>query len=220
MSYYVIHSVYLSIIAAAFITGSIYYRKRHPEVLPVIIILGYTLLSQSASFYAAIRFRNNLPVDHVFMWVSTALWGWFYYRNIEGDAFRRLIKIITPILCILFVVNTFFIQGFNSFPGNPMKIVTLFNPVWGAVLLVQKLDLPAGENVFKNPIFVIAIGLVWFNIISSLYFFLWGFLAKYKVDSTIIYTIHIISNYVYYLLFLVSMLFLKKYKSDARQIRK
>lgn len=217
-NYYLQYAIYLTILAAGCITGSIFY-KGDKKILPVIIILGYTFISQSCSVLCAKYFRNNMPVEHIYMMVSTALWGWFFYTNNEDGKIRVIIKWLTLALVTFYVINTLFIQHINTFPDNSMKLATLFNLVGGSVLLIQMLDLPAKENVFKNPLFLVAVGLVWFNTISSLYFFLKTFLTQYKIYPSVIILIHLISNYVYYLILFMAMFFLKKYNQDVRKIR-
>ncbi|RYY69132.1 MAG: hypothetical protein EOO13_10395 [Chitinophagaceae bacterium] len=219
MAYYLTFGIYLVIIAAGFLTGSLFYRKQNKNILPVIVILGYTMVSQTASLLAAAIIRNNLPIEHMYSVVSTALWGWFFFTNIQGSSTKSLIKWVTAALVVFFLINAFFIQGLDSFPDNAMKLATAFNLIWGFVLFIQQLDLPAGENVFRNPIFLVAIGLVWFNIISSFYFFLKVFLTKYNILPDKIDMLHTISNYLYYIIFLTAMIFLKNFNQHVRTIR-
>ena len=219
MTYYLQYGIYLTILVTGFITGSIFYKKDNKKILPVIILLGYTFLSQTGSVLAAKIIRNNIPNEHLYALVSNCLWGWFFYINIEGLRTKAIIKWFT-IGCVVFaVVNVLFLQTINKFPDNMMKLNTLSNLVWGAVLLIQLLDLPARQNVFQNPFFLVAVGLVWFNIISSFYFFLTVFLTKYQIFPSLLNIIHLISNYVFYLILFTAMFFLKKYNQDVRTIR-
>lgn len=219
MSYTVHFMTFFVIVAAAFITGCINYRKIDRKIIPVIIILGYTLVSQTTSYFLAKSVRNNVPLDHIYVPVSLVMWGWFYYQCIDDSKSKMIIKWATPLLIIFSVINTLFIQHINVVPDNIMKLATLFNLIWGSVLLIQLLDLPTGENVFKNPFFLVALALVWFNTISSFYFFLGSFLSRHKIYPSFIFSLHYYSNYVYYLILFTAMVFLKKSNQNVRKIR-
>ncbi|RYD78804.1 MAG: hypothetical protein EOP53_10600 [Sphingobacteriales bacterium] len=164
--------------------------------------------------------RNSVPMEHIYMPVSVILSGWFYYQNIEDERSKMIIKWVTPLMVIFSISNTLFIQDINTYPDNIMKVATLFNLIWGAVLLIQFLDIPASENVFKNPYFLVALGIVWFNIISSLYFFLTAFLTRNKISPHLVSWLHYGSNYIYYIILFVAMIFLRrKNNNHVREAR-
>lgn len=188
-------------------------------MLPVIILLGYTLFSQISSYLMAKYLRNSIPMDHVYMPASLIFYGWFYYNCIDDTRLKKIIKWLTPSLIIFSIINTLFIQHINTPPDNIMKLSTMYNLVWGAILLIQLLDLPSAENVFINAYFLVALAIVWFNIISSFYFFLSSFIVRHKIDPTLVYSLHYYSNYICYLIIFIAMIFLRKTISHVREVR-
>ena len=219
MYYYIRYISFLVIVLTAFITGYSNYRKADRKMLPVIILLGYTFVSTSAGYFMAKYLRNNMPVDHVYGVVATCLWGWFYYQCFEDKQIKTISKWSTCLLVVFLIFNTIFLQPILTLPDNGFKMMTLFNLIWGAVLFIQMLDLPAKENIFKNSFFLVALGVVWFNIISSLYFFLSAFLVRNNISSTFINSMHYYSNYVYYIILIFAMLYLRKTHQNVRNVR-
>ena len=209
----------MAILALGFITGIIFYRKRHRKMLPVIILLMYAFVSQIGSVIGAVYFRNNIPNEHLSIFMFTMIWAWFFYLNIDEAPARRAIRWLAPALAVFFICNTLFLQDLNTLPSNSMKLATLFNLVLGSYLFIRLLDLPGKQNVFQNPIFLVAVGLVWFHTISSFHFFLTGFMFKYKIYSSFVGYVHLFSNYVYYLIIFMAMFSLKKYNQNDGTVR-
>ena len=199
-------------------TGIIRYKKNNSEMLPVIILLGVTLVAEIISYFMAKVYRNNMPGYHFFNPLQLIIWGFFFYATIEDEKIKKSIPWTLGIVLLFSIINTLFFQPLKTMPDNFMKVATLVNIIWAGLLFMQQLDVPARENIFKNPLFIIALAVMWFNIISSFYFILYGFMVKYKLSSHYVHQIHYFSNLVYYLLFFVAMLLLKPSPNHVRKI--
>ena len=187
-------------------------------MLPVIILLGVTLVAEIISYFMAKIYRNNMPGYHFFNPLQLVIWGFFYYSTIEDEKFRKSIPWTVGAMLLFSVINTLFFQPLKTLPDNFMKVVTMINIIWAGLLFMQQLDSPGRENIFKNPLFIVAVAVMWFNIISSFYFILYGFMVKYKLSSSYVHQIHYFSNLVYYFLFFVAMLLLKPSFNHVRKI--
>ena len=199
-------------------TGIIRYKKNNSEMLPVIILLGVTLVAEIISYFMAKVYRNNMPGYHFFNPLQLIIWGFFFYATIEDEKIKKSIPWTLGIVLLFSIINTLFFQPLKTLPDNFMKVATLVNIIWAGLLFMQQLDVPARENIFKNPLFIVALAVMWFNIISSFYFILYGFMVKYKLSSYYVHQIHYFSNLVYYLLFFVAMLLLKPSLNHVRKI--
>lgn len=199
-------------------TGIIKYKKNNSEMLPVIILLGVTLVAEIISYFMAKVYRNNMPGYHFFNPLQLIIWGFFFYATIEDEKIKKSIPWTLGIVLLFSIINTLFFQPLKTLPDNFMKVATLVNIIWAGLLFMQQLDVPARENIFKNPLFIVALAVMWFNIISSFYFILYGFMVKYKLSSYYVHQIHYFSNLVYYLLFFVAMLLLKPFPNHVRKI--
>lgn len=200
------------------ITGIVKYNKNNKVMLPVIVLLGVTLAAEIISFFMAKIYRNNMPGYHIFNPLQLGIWAYFFYSAIEDEKFKKSIPWTMAGMLLFAVINTLFFQPLKTLPDNFMRVATLINIIWAGLLFMQLLDAPGRENIFKNPLFIVAVAVMWFNIISSFYFILYGFMVKYKLSTLYVHQIHGFSNLVYYILFFVAMLLLKPSLNHVRKI--
>jgi hypothetical protein len=198
---------------AAFV-GIWNYRKTNKVLLPVVIVLISVFIEAAASFLTAKFLRENRPVNHFINPVMLACWGCFFSYVLEDSRVKKIARWTAAIL-ILFSISNSFVTGLFVQPWNVMKAATIFYLVMGGLLLMQTLDLPSKENIFTNTLFLIGLAIVWFNMISSLNFFLYDFMRVHKPARHIIDYIHWYSNYIYYSILLLAMLFQKKLNNNV-----
>lgn len=210
--------VYLAIIACGFLVGISFFRKRANKIWPLTLYLAVVFTLEILSHYMALIYQNNMPGFHFSIPVYFLIIGTFFYRTITDEKIKRSIPWTIGALILFSVVNAVFFQPLNSFPDNVSKGTSFFYIVWAAVLFVQHLDLSSEENIFKNPVFIIAIAILWFNIISLSFFLLYPFMTKHNLPSKSVYMIHYFSNYVYYLLLLLSIVLAKIQINNDRRI--
>lgn len=177
---------------------------------PVVFYLGIILTSELLSFFMAKYYRTNMPVYHLLTPVHFIALGLFFYQNIEHQKIKKAVIILMAATLLFSVVNSSFFQPVDTFPSHVTNLLPLLYIAWAAWLFMQQLELPARENIFKNPVFIVSVAVLWFNIISFLFFLLYDFMAEYKLNLKIISNIHYFSNIVYYLLLCTAMFFSKR----------
>ena len=214
MSTAAFYYIEIAITFLASLTALLNYSKKNRILLPVVLLLGYTFLTTVINYLMAKYLRNNVPVDHFVVPGLVGGWGIFFSQVLEDPRVKKYIVWATIILISYSVINSF-VTGLNVTPWVVLRVVTIFNLILGGLLLIQMLDLSSKENVFTNTFFLIALAIVWFNMISSLSFFLYDFLAKHKPSGKFMSRLHFISNYVYYSILLLAMLFQNKLNKDA-----
>lgn len=210
--------LYLIIIGSGFAVGISFLKKSSGAIRPIIIYLGLVLVLEISSHYMAVIYKNNMPGFHISMPLYFMIIGIFFYNNIVDDRVRKSIPWTIAGLIIFAIVNAVFFQPINSFPDNVSKGTTFFYIAWAGFLFIQLLDNASSENIFKNPVFVAAIAMMWFNIISLSFFLLYPFMIRHKLPSYSVYNIHFFSNYVYYLLLLLSISLAKVQAKHDRKI--
>ncbi len=208
--------IYLLIIAIGFVIGIIYY-KRNRQLRPIVILLGVTLVSEIVSRVLAYQIRNSNPAYHFFTPIQILLWGVFFLMVIKNQKIKTAIFLFSATLVLFSMINTFFWQGLKIFPENVLRMETIFLIFCSICLFIEMLDRPSGENIFKNPFFIVAIGVLWFNLVSFIFFESHNFFLKNKIPAHSIRTIHYISNYVYYLIILAAILLSKQFYSVERK---
>ncbi|MES2894023.1 MAG: hypothetical protein V4725_18530 [Bacteroidota bacterium] len=208
----------LLILAVGFICGLFHY-KRKKNLRPVIVLLGVTLVSEMLSYYLAKYYRNNMPLAHVFNPIQLCFWSVFFYRAIDDGRIKRLILWVTMSMLLFATLNSIFLQPLNTFPGNFIQVETMLLILLGSYLFILRLDAPSELSIFKDPMFITAIALIWFNLVSFLFFLLYAYMAKHNLPVRTLRTIHLFSNYVYYLLLLLAILLPQKKLQDAGKIQ-
>ncbi len=212
--------VYLAIITCGFLVGISFFKKDSNKIWPITIYLGLVILLEVSNHHMAVIYQNNMPGFHVSFSVYFSIIGIFFYYTILDEKIKRSIPWTIGLLIVFAIVNAIFFQPLNTFPDNVSKVTSFFCIVWAAVLFVQHLDLSSEENIFKNPVFITAIAILWFNIISLSFFLLYPFMTKHNLPSKSVFMIHYFSNYVYYLLLLLSIVLAKiQVNNDKRILR-
>lgn len=212
----VYYIIYLGIQLACCIIGCINYNRSAKPMRFLIVLLGYTFISEIVAYWAAVVYRNNLPVAHVYNFISVGIYSGFFYETIANEKWRRVVLYSGAVLMLLCIVNVIWFDPILTYPANIFKLKTLFLFACACILLLQQLDLPSGKRLFRDPAFLAALSLVWFNTISSLFYFLNPMLSRHKIKSDFIGDLHYYSNLVHYLIFLLAMIYLKNYRDNVR----
>lgn len=218
MSIKIYYIIYHTILLSAVIAGWINYRKAVRPMLFLVILITYTSLSQAVSYWAAVVYRNNIAVDNVYSPVSVLLYGLFFYEVIINEKWRRVMLYLAMAIFVFAIINIIWIEPIHTKSANLFQLKTIYLFAGGAILLLQQIDLPGDKFVFKDPVFLSGLTLVWFNTISSIYFYFSKFIAEYKIKVPFLTYVHFFSNYVHYLIFFLAMIYIKNYKSYAREL--
>jgi hypothetical protein len=209
---------FLAILALGFITGLVNY-KRKPTLRPVVVLLGVTLLSEICSYLLAKYYRNNMPLAHFFNPVQMLIWAYFFYNNFREGYMKNTVKWVVAGMLIFAACNTLFFQPLKTFPDNFIKLETMLFIVWAAYLFIQQLDIPAEINIFKSSLFIVSVAVLWFNLMSFLFFLLYAYMVSYGLSTTNINTMHYFSNYFYYILLFIAVALPQKNISNAGRIQ-
>jgi hypothetical protein len=196
--------IYLLIIMAGFLTGRVRIKKIRPA-RPIVVLLGLTLLSEVISRITAYKFHNNSIVYHFFNPLQAIAWGWFFYINLLTARIKRLVIPLLSLLILFSVLNTLLWQPLNTNPWNFIKFESLFLLFFSANVFIELLDRPACENIFRNSVFIVCIGIIWFVLTSFEFFNFFNFYVQKNIPKESIRAISYFSNYIYYTLLLIAM---------------
>jgi hypothetical protein len=196
---------YLCIIASGFLLGALSYT-RYRKLRSVTLLLTLTFISEITAQFCAVKFRNNMPVYHLFSPLQLLLLGLFFFNNLEHGAARSALPKIIIAAIAFSIINAVFIQGINAYPSYFFNIESLIVILYSSILFIQYLERPSEENIFKNPVFIADIAILWFYIFSFLYFLVYDYFVKMNISRAMLRTIQVFSNYIYYLMLFYAML--------------
>ncbi len=196
--------IYLFIIATGFLLSLINYKKSK-GIKPVAILLFITLVSEITGRLLAFYLKNSNPVYHFLNPIQTMLWGYFFNFHVNSTIKKSIIIFCSITLIILSIVDTIFITGLLKFPDTFLSIQSIVLICFGFSLFFEKLDEPASKNIFLDPVFIICLSVIWFYLISFLFFNFHQFTLAKKISRSALKIINYASNYIYYLLILYAI---------------
>jgi len=204
--------IYLIIIALGFLTGAIQFKKLQQAKL-VVILLGITFASELLTRILISRFGNGSYAYHFFNPVQIGIWGLFFYNITVRATTKYVVGICTPLL-ILFSIISSISTGLKSYPGLFLRVETLVLLLFGLLSFLEQIDsMPTDQRILANPIFLIVIAVIWFNLFSFLFFNFQEFFISRGLSTRLLRLIHYISNYVYYLILWIGMLIFRSIPS-------
>jgi len=196
--------IYLGIILAGFLIGVIYLKK-NKKIKPIIILLAVTFVCECMSRVLAYQIRNSNPAYHFLNPLQSALWGVFFFNQFKTAYKKRVSLLMTTLLILFSFLNTIFFQDIFTFPDNILKIQSFILIALGFTLFFEKTEEISEINIFTDPVFLAIVALIWFNLISFIFFNFHRFLIENLLSKTTFRLINYISNYVYYLTLLVAV---------------
>lgn len=103
--------------------------------------------------------------------------AWFFFIIIELEEFRKFILMSVVAVAIFSLINAIFIQPDHR-PTYLYYLVSLFQIILSMMLLVQVLELPVGNKLSGNPLFLISIAFLFVSIFSFFSFILEPYLFE------------------------------------------
>ena len=210
--------IFFAILFFGIVAGIINYRKK-VIIRPVVVLFVLTLLAESLSYYFGKYYRNNMPVAHIFNPIQLTVWAYYFYKNFYNIQAKKIIKWGAIAMILFSIINTLFIQHIKTFPDNFIKLETMVLIIAGAYLFIQQLELPSGINIFKEPFFVTSVAILWFNLLSFLFFLLLAYMMANKISTVTMRALHFYYNYVYYILLTLTFFLPNRLLTHARKIQ-
>ena len=172
-------SFYEIILAAAFITGIIRYRALDPLLRKFVLLLGLTLFMETIGWLTSVKHIRNLWIFNFFTCFEFLFYSYVFNRLLENGRWVRVIKWAMLIYLILFLLNIFFIEGFERFHTITYRIGSVMVVLCCCLYLRQLMHTPSFEPVSRNPFFWTTTGLL---------FFYTGFFFYMSAASILLYT--------------------------------
>lgn len=197
------------VLVAALITGIIRYKAIEPSVLRLLVpFLALSIVVEAIGLLMSdLKIRNHW-VFNFFTCFEFLFYSYIYLRVLEDGKWVRIIRYSMIGYPILFLVNIFFVEGFNRFHTITYRIGSVMIVTWCYIYLRQVMRSPSYQSVFRNPIFWISTGLLFFYTgfffyMSAAYILLY---TKLEVDKYVWAAISGTLNTLLYGCFLISFL--------------
>lgn len=182
-------SFYLYILAAATITGALRWRRLRPAILKLFV--PFLTLSLAVEITGLVTSRmniRNLWMFNFFTCFEFVFYSYIYSKLLENRNWVRIIRYCIVIYPCLFLGNILFIEGFFKFHTITYRIGSVMVVVWCYLYFKELMRSPGYTSVFRNPIFWISTGLL---------FFYTGFFFYMSAGYILLYTKLAINRFVW-----------------------
>lgn len=141
---------------------SIFFVFRFRQVPRVIVILSWYLLFSMVLFgisnYLADRNMNNMFLYHIFSIVELAFVCFIFREIIQSKKVRKAIPYLLALFVLLFILNSIFLEGMDSWNSNSSSIEFLIIICFS---LIYYFELANSDDILSfstNPFFWIVSG--------------------------------------------------------------
>lgn len=197
------------VLLAALIAGIIRYKRIEPLLLRWLVpFLALTIIVEATGVEMSYLKIHNHWVFNFFTCFEFLFYSYIYSRLLEQEKWIKIIRYCLVIYPLLFLLNIFFVEGFNRFHTITYRIGSVMIVVWCYLYFRQLMRSPGYQSVFRNPVFWISTGLMFFYTgfffyMSAAYILLY---TKLKVDKYVWDAISGTLNTLLYGCFLISFL--------------
>lgn len=202
--------LYLGIVFTGFLIGRSVYRDCSDGIRMITNYLGAVLLCEIVAHILKITVRHNLVVHNISPGIYLFCLGMFFFYGIQDATLKKMV-IPSFVLWIIFaIINTNFIQGWNTYPTYVFNANQMLLIFWSSMLFLEMLDRQSVHtNIFKHPEFISTIAFLWFGLASFLFYLLYNVFTKYGISNKLLLNSHYFSNIVFYLMLLTAIIFEK-----------
>ncbi|HEV8287289.1 MAG TPA: hypothetical protein VGQ09_23435 [Chitinophagaceae bacterium] len=156
--------VYQYIIIIAAIIGMVRFQCLHPYYIKwLVLLLILTIIAELFPAFKIIRFRgSNHWWFNIFTVIEFLAYSYIFSRAITNPKTITIIRWSIPGYFVIAIANIFFIQGFHKFHTISYRIGAIMIVVWCYLYFRQLLQSEQEIVLFKNPMFWISTGLLFF----------------------------------------------------------
>lgn len=186
-----------------------WHKAKNLRAIPLLLLI--TFVAQIFMYYWAVEYRNNALIAHIFNPIQFTFLMLFFYQNYKVGWEKKATLYLAMAMLLYGFINTAFLQNTKTFPSNFLVVSNLILIVLSVNLFLQKLDSVSTKvNIFKEPVFLIAVAILCFNVFSFIFFLLNNYMLENNIESKhLVYTL-LFANFLYYTLLLLAITFSTK----------
>lgn len=199
---------YLGTILSGFLLGWSVYSRSSNGMRMITLYLGIVFICEVIAYILKITVRHNLVIHNISPGIYMYCLGMFFFYNIQDVALKKMVIPSFMLWIIFAIINTNFIQGWNTYPTYVFNANQMLLIFWSGMLFLEMLDRQSVHtNIFKQPEFISTIAFLWFGLASFLFYLLYNVFSKYGISTNMLHMSHYFSNIVFYLMLLTATIF-------------
>lgn len=208
MNGYLQFGIYLSVLIFAFGSSMRKFSRLSTALKFIVILLGYTIVTECIALYLAYKYQQNLIVYHIYVPVSLGLIAFYFHFSFQKLRKRGIGYLVTAGGIIVALVNSLYLQPVPNLDSN----ATLF-----AGLCIIILSLYCFYRIYldDNNLHFVRSAEFWLSLLFLFYygttFLLFGFMQYFGAEKALgilhgLYLAFWIINLIFY--FGIGMIFL------------
>lgn len=209
-----VHFVLSQSILIAFIVGIVRYRKIDPAYYPFLYYAGAAVLMEILARIFTLYNRPDLhlPALHVYSYIEFCLFTWLFHNWGLFNRRKAVFISLLGIFFVLWVISSFFIHNFTE-QNFSFLVVYSFALIFFSVNTFNKVVVHERGNIFRNPKFLICLGIIIFYTfftlvnVTSLSVFKQNVSRSFRVN---LQQINVYTNFLVNLLYVVAILWIPR----------
>ena len=209
-----VHFVLSQSILIAFIIGIVRYRKIDPAYYPFLYYTGAAVLMEILARIFTLYERPDwhLPALRVYSFVEFCLFTWLFHNWGLFNRRKAVFFSLLGIFFILWIISSFFIHDLNE-QNFSFLVLYSFALIFFSVNTFNKVVVHERGNIFRNPKFLICLGIIIFYTfftlvnVTSLSVFKQNVSRSFRVN---LQQINVYTNFLVNLLYAVAILWIPR----------
>jgi len=170
---------------AALLTSIIFwYKLRHSKLcwlLPYLIFI--VAIELSGRYIRTELHQPNAWLYNISVPIEFLFYGLIFYLHYNRNSFIQLTKFFLILFAIFALCNILFIQGFQKFNTNILKVGNFSMIILGCLYFTELLSRNERVNFLREPMFWLATGILLFNTGEFFYSLFSDYLIKNHLDK-------------------------------------
>lgn len=194
-------SIYYVLLLLIFALGMARFQKLAIPYKILSFYIGVALLLEILSRICALKYQNNMPVEHISSYAEFIFNALIFYQLIKNTQIKKIVKICTAIITLFFIVNSLWLQPYlHIFPSNAIIVGEIVLVIFSLLVFKQMLQYPLQVNITNQSIFWYNTAILFYSTTVFLNFGLINYVIKHHLDNATFYNCRLILNMIFYIL--------------------
>ena len=171
---------------AALITSIVFwYKLRYTKLSWLLLFLIFIVAIELTGRYLRTELRQpNAWLYNISVPVEFLFYGFIFYLHYNRNSFIQLAKFFLILFAVFALCNILFIQGFQKFNTNILKVGSFSMIILACLYFTELLSRNERINLLREPMFWLTTGVFLFNTGEFLYSLFSDYLIKNHLDKT------------------------------------
>ena len=171
-------------IAALLTSIILWYKLRHSSLFWLLPYLAFIVGIELTGRYIRTELRQpNAWLYNISVPIEFLFYGFIFYLHYNRYSFIQLAKFFLILFAVFALCNILFIQGFQSFNTNILKVGSFSMIILACLYFTELLSRNERVNLLREPMFWLTTGVFLFNTGEFFYSLFSDYLIKSHLDK-------------------------------------